>query len=367
MTSAHVGTPGYCLGRAPEDAPGPADRTESTSSWYLEWVVDVLHSILLAGRRAEGDVMADLPVRCDLRQLRIQAKELLKAAREGDAKARARIGEVSDRRQLAAAQLAVAREFGFASWPRLEVEVERRRLLNDRDLAGLRALFAEHPELATERMEHWCDHRRGATTLGYIAMLRFDAARLGLAPVHDGTEEVARLLVAAGAPVEGDSGDFETPLITAASYGDADVARVLIESGADIDARAAEKGAIPGGTALLHAAVFGFTDVVDLLAASGAHIDGIVEAAAVGNIDGYLTDETPFEHKVRALTMAAGHDRVGVIEQLLSAGVPVDAVDAWGYTALRAAAENGSDASVAALRAAGATSVAEDGGGRSPA
>jgi len=311
--------------------------------------------------------MADLPVRCDLRQLRIQAKDLLKAAREGDAEARARIKGVSDRLVLASAQLAVAREYGFASWPRLKIEVERRRLLNERDVRGLQTLFGEHPELVSERMEHWCDHRLGATPLGYIAMLRFDAKRLGLAPVADGTDAVARLLVASGARVEGDGGEFETPLTTAASYGDADVARVLIEAGADIDAKAAENGAVPGGTALAHAAVFGFTDIVDLLVAAGARVDGIVEAAAVGNIDGYLADETPPELRVRALTMAAGHDRVEVIRQLLAAGTPVDAVDAWGYTALRAATENGRDAAVAVLLEAGAQLIGENGGADPPA
>jgi ankyrin repeat protein len=59
---------------------------------------------------------------------------------------------------------------------------------------------------------------------------------------------------------------------------------------------------------------------------------------------------------VRALTMAAGHDRVAVIEALLEAGTPVNAVDAWGSTALQAATENGRTASVAALAAAGAIS-----------
>jgi len=284
--------------------------------------------------------VADLPARCDLRELRGEVDELLAG---------------SDSLTLESAEFAVARDYGFASWTRLESEVERRRLLDACDVPALRTLLAEHPELAVERLEHWCDHPRGATPLGYVAMLRFDAARLGLSAVTR-TADVARTLISAGARVEGDPGDSETPLITAASYGDADVARVLVEAGAEIDARATENGAIPGGSALLHAAVFGFTDVVDLLAASGARIDGVVEAAAVGNIDGLLTDETPYEQKVRALTMAAGHDRVAVIEQLLVAGTPVDAVDAWGYTALRAATENGRDAAVAALLAAGARS-----------
>jgi hypothetical protein len=296
-----------------------------------------------------------------LRQLRSQAKELLKAARAGDADALARIEAVSDRLMLAAAQLAVAREYGFGSWARLKVEVERRDLLNRRDLAGLRRLIDERPELAAEKLEHWCDHPRGATPLGYVAMLRFDAPRLGLPPVEAGTEAVARMLVAAGAPVEGDADDRETPLITAASYGDAAVAQVLIDAGADVDAAAAEDaGGVPGGTALLHAAVFGNTDVVDVLVAAGARIDGIVEAAAVGDVRGRLTGETPAPERVRALTMAAAHDRVAVIEQLLAAGTPVDAVDAWGWSALQAAAENGRAASVRVLLAAGADPLQRD-------
>lgn len=299
--------------------------------------------------------MPDLPVRPDLRQLRIQAKDLLKAAKDGDNEAVARIGAVSDRLELASAQLALAREYGFTSWPRLKGEVERRELLNSRDLEGLRALLEEHPELAVEKLEHWCDHRRGATPLGYMAMLRFDAARLGLPRALTGTGAVTQLLVGAGAPVEGDPDDRETPLITAASYGDAEVARVLIDAGADIEAvAAADAGGVPGGSVLLHAAVFGNTEVVDLLAAAGARIGGIVEAAAVGNIDGRLTADTPLEQRVRALTMAAGHDRAGVIEQLLAAGTPVDALDAWGSSALRAAAENGHPVSVRTLLAAGA-------------
>jgi ankyrin repeat protein len=65
-------------------------------------------------------------------------------------------------------------------------------------------------------------------------------------------------LIAAGAPVEGYPDDKETPLITAASYGDAEVAKVLIEAGADLEARAApDAGGVPGATALGHAAVFG--------------------------------------------------------------------------------------------------------------
>src|SRR5262245_28464827 len=72
--------------------------------------------------------MPSLPANPDLDQLRRQAKELLRAAEAGDTAAIARIGAVSDELTLAAAQLALAREYGFASWPRLKDEVDAQTL-----------------------------------------------------------------------------------------------------------------------------------------------------------------------------------------------------------------------------------------------
>jgi ankyrin repeat protein len=72
--------------------------------------------------------MPSLPAHPDLDQLRRQAKELLRAAQAGDTDAIARIRAVSDELTLAAAQLALAREHGFASWPRLKDEVDARTL-----------------------------------------------------------------------------------------------------------------------------------------------------------------------------------------------------------------------------------------------
>src|SRR5580704_16208132 len=70
--------------------------------------------------------MSGLPGRPNLDQLRRQARELLRAAVGGEQAALARIRAVSERVSLSAAQLAVAREYGFASWPALHAEVERR-------------------------------------------------------------------------------------------------------------------------------------------------------------------------------------------------------------------------------------------------
>jgi hypothetical protein len=68
--------------------------------------------------------MSRLPARPDLDQLRRQARELYRAALGGDARA---LRQVSGTVALSAARLAIARGYGFASWPQLTAEVEHRR------------------------------------------------------------------------------------------------------------------------------------------------------------------------------------------------------------------------------------------------
>ena len=58
------------------------------------------------------------PASPDLDQLKRQAKELLAAARSGDEQARSRLADRPSP-QLADAQFVIAREHGFASWPRM--------------------------------------------------------------------------------------------------------------------------------------------------------------------------------------------------------------------------------------------------------
>jgi Family of unknown function (DUF5990)/Domain of unknown function (DUF5655) len=71
--------------------------------------------------------MSQLPDRPDLDQLRRQARELHRAAVGGDTEAVRRLRQVSEKTALSAAQLALAREYGFPSWARLKEEAERRR------------------------------------------------------------------------------------------------------------------------------------------------------------------------------------------------------------------------------------------------
>ena len=71
--------------------------------------------------------MPELPFRPNLDQLRHQARDLLRAASNGEPGALGRLRAVSQRITLSAAQLAIAREYGFPSWPELRAAVERRR------------------------------------------------------------------------------------------------------------------------------------------------------------------------------------------------------------------------------------------------
>ncbi|HEY2316492.1 MAG TPA: DUF5990 family protein [Streptosporangiaceae bacterium] len=83
--------------------------------------------------------MSTLPGRPDLDQLRRHARELLRAAAASDEEALRRIRAVSEKQTLSAAQLAIAREYGFPSWPKLRAEVLRRQACTGPD-AGTMAV-----------------------------------------------------------------------------------------------------------------------------------------------------------------------------------------------------------------------------------
>lgn len=212
--------------------------------------------------------MSDLPRKPSLDHLRREAKLLLRAAGAGETEARRRIGARSDPLNLAAAQLAIAREYGFASWPRLKAEVEARtldlaakadafcqasvadwtgkaaRLLAETpDLAGysfatavvlgdaarVRAELAGDPGLATRR-----EGRFGWTALHAVSGSRWhwlDPSRA------EGLVTVATLLLDAGADPNDIGGRGQTALRCAtgsasAGVGNAPLIRLLLDRGA---------------------------------------------------------------------------------------------------------------------------------------
>jgi ankyrin repeat protein len=219
---------------------------------------------------AEGDVMADLPGRPSLDHLRREARDLLRAAQAGDPAAASRIRAVSAAPTLASAQLAVAREYGFASWTRLKAAVEARTAdlarqaeafceASIRDWTGRAArMLAANPELAgysfatavvlgdADRVQAEIardpslttriDARTGWTALHAACASRWnrlDPARAG------GLATVARLLLDAGADPVGRApgrpgrGGAWTPLRCAvAGAANAPIVALLLERGA---------------------------------------------------------------------------------------------------------------------------------------
>lgn len=110
----------------------------------------------------------DLPARPSLDSLRKQAKRLARDAAAGNAEAMARVREYLPGATLPLAnrdaQFVIAREYGFAGWPALSAEVQKRAgdglnwaasqakvAIHDENYDRLRELLAEYPALVTWR------------------------------------------------------------------------------------------------------------------------------------------------------------------------------------------------------------------------
>lgn len=189
-----------------------------------------------------------------------------------------------------------------------------------------------------------------------------------------GSADAVRQLVAAGVPLNGHDDMGDSPLGRAASRGDLDMLRSILQGGADTDPPAMLM-------ALSQAAAAGNLDCVKLLIKAGANpnarpvLDGppivrgegdppIVAAASSGvpsvveEILKYHPDISARGTENRTALIAAvdaytwfdsqnkNVDRVSVVRLLLAAGAKVDARDDKGNTALT---ENASNRAIAAL------------------
>ena len=179
--------------------------------------------------------------------------------------------------------------------------------------------------------------------LTYVGMARF----YGYAR-HERTGELARVLLEAGA--DKDDENSGSPLICAASHGDADVVRTLLGAGANV-----ELTDNPPETALRLAAAFGYPEVVDLLVAAGARPQSIIEAAGIGDLSAYDLNEVSEFDRACALRAASVNERLDVIDQLLAAGTPIEA-EVDGHPAIHWAKERGRSRAVAHLEARRAVS-----------
>ena len=145
-----------------------------------------------------------------------------------------------------------------------------------------------------------------------------------------GATDIAQLLLDAGADVNAADLDGGRPLHFAARSGGKASVELLVAAGAEVGA--VDEG---GGTPLLAAAWLGNVEVVRVLLAAGAAVDH------------YMDGFTP-------LMAAAREGHLAVLHALLDAGASLEAFDQAGYTALTHAATHARNACGTALLAAGA-------------
>jgi ankyrin repeat protein len=293
-----------------------------------------------------------LPSRPNLEQLKKQAKELLKSLESREPAALSRLREFhpkfskSAEREfaraefsLADAQVTVAREYGFATWPKLKAHIEAlaashdpalalHAAININDTARAAELLEESPGLKARLNEALPDHGFGATAL-IVAVQRGNREMVDLllrsgADInqrshwwagsfgvldHDGG--LADFLIARGARVDAHAaarlgmldklrelvasdptvvaargGDGQTPLHFASTQ---EVARFLIEHGADIDALDVDHESAPAQYMMRDR-----RDVARYLVSRGCRTD-LLMAAALGDLPlvRKLLDEHP--------------------------------------------------------------------------
>ena len=191
------------------------------------------------------------------------------------------------------------------------------------EVESLRRLLGEHPGLASARL---VDGKGGSGT-----PLHAVADWPGYFPRGP---EVVAVLIDAGAdpsvPVEG-SWHAETPLHWAASSDDVEVARALIDGGADIEATGAS---IAGGTPLDDAVGYGCWGVARLLVDRGARVDRLWHAAALGmmsRVEELLAAAPPTPQELTDAFWQACHGgQRRMAEWLLALGAELNGTPSWG-------------------------------------
>jgi ankyrin repeat protein len=301
-----------------------------------------------------------LPPRPNIEQLKKQAKALLKGQQASNPGVLRQIRQHhprfrekpepeirNSRFTLSDAQLVVAGEYGFASWPKLKAAVLARQAgpssEGDRnawlgaasrgELAQVTALLDQHSGLLDER-----GGEGTRTALHFAAM--------------HGHEAVVRLLLERGAdPNIRCEGDYAMPLHFAAEKQHFPIIRLLLENGADPSGEGDYHELDVIGWATSWDYVTARKEIVEYLTAHGA-AHNIFSAVAMGEVEiirklaaqsrSHLEKRMDLTNKRRRpLHLAVVKKQPRSLEALLDLGANTEALDESGFTALDQAALSG--------------------------
>ncbi|HEU0175705.1 MAG TPA: ankyrin repeat domain-containing protein [Blastocatellia bacterium] len=274
-----------------------------------------------------------LPANPNLEHLKNQAKDLLRNFQNGSATAKERFALLSTFSASAGPKLAdalhvVAREYGFASWPKLKEYVESlTRILSPAELLSAAICSSDadktarvlesHPELKAQIDDPMANYGAGATPL--------------LAAVQRSDRKTIDALLRAGADINARSHSWAGGL-SALDECERDMAAFLIERGAILDAHAAAR---LGMFQELQGMVAADPGVVN---ARGANGQTTLHFASTIEIAQYLLDRgaeidardlqhesTPAQHMLRVLQgRHYRHDRRDIARCLVARGCLTD-------------------------------------------
>lgn len=324
-----------------------------------------------------------LPASADITHLKHQAKDLLSDYRDGQMSAYQRIREFHPKMSglsdeaiaaqtytLSDALLSIAREYGYASWPRLKTVVAQQSgqeatlnhndritddafrqavdLLDEGNAALLREHLKAHPQLVHQKMNfEGGNYFAEPTLIEFVAENPFRQEQL-----PDNIVEIARIILDAGAKDNQTSLDETVGLVAsgriAREFGaQGPLIDLLCDYGADANAGI--------NAALVHCEL----DAVRTLLARGARLD-LATAAALGQMNDVtrMLDAADQDQLQLALALAAQNNRPDAVTALLRAGADPNRYNPPGghshCTALQSAIAEGHLDTVKVLVEAGA-------------
>jgi ankyrin repeat protein len=289
-----------------------------------------------------------LPTRASLEYLKKLAKDRLQELRRADPRAK-----------LAAALLAVAQDQGFSSWRALKTEIEQRQRKHVAlffeacglgDVEALREFLLNDPSLV----------RAGSPD-------RRHRDRTGLhAAAQRGHTDAVRLLLDHGAdPNAREAGDNAYALHFAAGSGHLETVRALLDAGGDVHGIGdVHETDVIGWATVLGSPGDIHWEVLSLLLERGArhHIFSAISVGDLGLVQ-KLAEQDPetldrrmsrFEQGQTPLHFAISRKRYDILDLLIDLGADLEAEDKNGQTALAFGMLSGDREAMRRLRAAGA-------------